>query len=70
MYGVYSGSYRIPLSDVTGTMLANGIPLSIRTAKTLSTFKKMNRGNAIKCGLTFRTEKGATCHAGLVCWQD
>ena len=55
---------------LTGTMLANRIPLGIRTAKTSSTFKKMNRGDAMKCRFTFKTEKGATCQAGLVCWQD
>jgi hypothetical protein len=63
-----------PLADqnlfLTGTMLANRIPLGIRTAKTSSTFKKMNRGDAMKCRFTFKTEKGATCQAGLVCWQD
>jgi hypothetical protein len=56
---------------LTGTMLANRIPLSIRTAKTSATFKNMNRGNAIKCRQTCRREKkGATFHAGLVCWRD
>jgi hypothetical protein len=55
---------------LTGTMLANRISLSIRTANTSATFKNMNRGNAIKCWLTCRTEKGATFHAGLVCWRD
>jgi hypothetical protein len=51
-----------------GTMLANRIPLGIRTAKTSSTFKKMNRGDVMKCRFTFKTERGATCQAGLVCW--
>jgi hypothetical protein len=55
---------------ITGTMLANRIPLAIRTAKTSTTFKNMKRGDAIKCRVTFRTEKGATSHAGLVCWRD
>jgi Transposase IS4 len=55
---------------LTGTVLANRIPLSIRTAKTSSTFKKMNRGDAIKCRLKYTTQKGATSHAGLVCWRD
>jgi hypothetical protein len=55
---------------LTGTVLANRIPLTIRTAKTSSTFEKMNRGDAMKCRLTVTTEKGATSHAGLVCWQD
>jgi hypothetical protein len=55
---------------LTGTMLANRIPLGIQTAKTSFTFKKMNHGDAMKCRFTFKTEKGATCQAGLVCWQD
>jgi hypothetical protein len=55
---------------ITGTMLANRIPLAIQTAKTSTTFKNMKRGDAIKCRVTFRTEKGATSHAGLLCWRD
>jgi Transposase IS4 len=55
---------------LTGTVLANRIPLLIRTAKTSSTFKKMNRGDAIKCRLTYTTKKRATSYAGLVCWRD
>jgi hypothetical protein len=51
-------------------MLANRIPLAICTAKTSATFKKMNQGDALKCQVTFRTEQGATSHAGLVCWRD
>jgi hypothetical protein len=30
----------------------------------------MNQGDALKCQVTFRTEQGATSHAGLVCWWD
>jgi len=30
----------------------------------------MNRGDAIKCRVKFRTEKGETLHTGLVCWRD
>ena len=41
---------------LTGTVLSNRIPLSIRTTKTSSTFKKMNRGDAIKCSLTYKTD--------------
>jgi hypothetical protein len=55
---------------ITGTMLAKRIPLAIRTAKTSATFTKMNPGDALKCRVTFRTEQGATSHAGLVCWRD
>jgi hypothetical protein len=55
---------------LTRTMLANRVPLGIRTAKTSSAFKKMNPGNAMKCRNTIKTEKGATCQAGLVCWRD
>jgi hypothetical protein len=55
---------------LTGTVLANRIPLSIRTATTSFAFKKMNRGDAIKCRLKYTTTKGATSHAGLVCWRD
>jgi hypothetical protein len=55
---------------ITGTMLANRIPLAIRTAKTSATFIKMNQGDALKCQVTFRTEQGAKSHAGLVYWWD
>jgi hypothetical protein len=30
----------------------------------------MNRGEAIKCRLKYTTKKGATSHAGLVCWRN
>ena len=55
---------------VTGTMLANRIPLSLRIAKTSTTFKKMKRGDSIKCRLQFKTDDGRKAHAGLVCWRD
>lgn len=55
---------------VTGTMLANRIPLAIRIAKTSPTFRNMARGDAFKCRLRFQTAEGGTSHAGLVCWRD
>jgi hypothetical protein len=54
----------------TGTMLANRIPQAIRLAKTSQTFKQMNRGDALKCRVQFRTQSGEKSHAGLVCWRD
>jgi hypothetical protein len=43
---------------LTGTMLANWIPLGIRVPKTSRQFKKMQRGDAIKCRVRFRTQSG------------
>jgi hypothetical protein len=55
---------------ITGTMLANRIPLGIRIAKTSTAFKQMNRGDAVKCKVRFRTAGGQASEAGLVCWRD
>ena len=55
---------------ITGTMLANRIPQAIRIAKSSATFKKMKRGEALKCKLRFTTASGKVSEAGLVCWRD
>jgi hypothetical protein len=55
---------------LTGTMLANRIPQGIRVAKASTIFKRMKRGDALKCKLRFRTASGMGSEAGLVCWRD
>jgi hypothetical protein len=55
---------------ITGTMLANRIPVGIRIAKTSTQFKQMSRGDAVKCKVRFRTAGGQASEAGLVCWHD
>lgn len=55
---------------LTGTMLANRIPLGVRIAKTSRQFNLMQRGDAIKCRVRFRTSSGEEEQAGLVCWRD
>ena len=55
---------------VTGTMLANRIPMGIRIAKTSAQFKQMSRGDAVKCKIRFRMAGGQASEAGLVCWRD
>jgi hypothetical protein len=55
---------------LTGTMLANRIPLGIRVPKTSRRFKQMQQGDAIKCRVRFRTRSGEEGQARLVCWRD
>jgi Transposase IS4 len=56
---------------LTGTMLANRIPLGIRIPKTSRQFKSMQRGDAVSCKVTYKTQSGdASRQAGLVCWKD
>lgn len=55
---------------VTGTVLANRIPLGIRIPKTSKTFKQMKRGDSVKCKVSFRKQNGEEGEAGLVCWRD
>jgi hypothetical protein len=55
---------------ITGTMLANRIPMGIGIAKTSTQFKQMSRGDAVKCKVRFRTAGGQASEAGLVCWHD
>jgi hypothetical protein len=50
---------------LTGTMLANRIPLGIRVPKTSRQFKQMQRGDARKCRVRFRTQSGEEGQAGL-----
>jgi Transposase IS4 len=51
-------------------MLANRIPPAVRIAKTSQAFKQMQRGDARKCRVSFRTPGGEESQAGLVCWRD
>jgi len=55
---------------VTGTMMANRIPLGIRIAKTSPAFRRMKRGDATKFKIQFRLKDGTEAGAGLVCWRD
>ena len=56
---------------VTGTMLANRIPLTIQIPKTSpTTFQNMARGDAFKCRLQFQLANGGMSHPGLVCRLD
>lgn len=55
---------------VTGTMMANRIPLGVRIAKASPAFKRMKRGDATKFKVQFRLKEGGEAEAGLVCWRD
>jgi DNA polymerase III epsilon subunit-like protein len=55
---------------LTGTMLANRIPLGIRIPKTSREFKSMKRGDAVSCKMSYKTQSGGDGQAGLVCWKD
>lgn len=55
---------------ITGTMLANRIPPGIRIAKTAAKYKRMKRGDAVKCKVVFTKADGQKSEAGLVCWRD
>jgi Transposase IS4 len=54
---------------VTGTVLANLIPLHIRIAKASQRFRSMNRGDAVKSKFIFYKADGSESSVGLVGWE-
>lgn len=55
---------------VTGTVLANRIPLNIRIAKSSPQFRAMKRGDAVKSKYIFHKTDGTESEVGLVGWKD
>ena len=55
---------------VTGTLLANRIPLNIRIPKASQKFRSMNRGDAVRSKFIFYKADGTESTVGLVGWKD
>jgi hypothetical protein len=55
---------------ITGTMLVIRIPQGIQLEKSSTGFKQLERGDALKCKVRFRTESSKASEAGLLCWHD
>ena len=55
---------------VTGTVLANRIPLNIRIPKASQRFRSMKRGDAVRSKFIFYKADGTESSVGLVGWKD
>lgn len=55
---------------LTGTLMANRLPIGIRIAKNSTKFKEMVRGDAECFKLVYRNEDEGEQMAGLVVWKD
>jgi hypothetical protein len=55
---------------VTGTLLANRIPLNIRIPKASQQFQSMKRGDAVRSKFIFCKADGTESSVGLVGWKD
>ena len=55
---------------MTGTVMANRLPIGIRIPKNSKKFKEMKRGDAEYFKLVYRNDEGEDRAAGLVAWKD